>query len=62
MSQYLPTGGFIWINPEAWDAEKIKALGNEDPISYFFEVDLEYPQHLHDAHDQYPFGIYDFFS
>ena len=30
MSQFLPTGKFQWINPEAWDAEKIQALGNED--------------------------------
>ena len=71
MSQYLPFGGFKWVNPEEWSADKIQALGNEDAtglldckknksllciLGYFFEVDLEYPQHLHDAHNEYPFG------
>ena len=56
MSQYLPTGGFVWGNPEEWDKEKILNIGDTDDKGYFFEVDLHYPKSLHDLHDQYPFG------
>ena len=52
MSQALPTGGFEWIDPDTAcqalqqpaDAEK----------GYILEVDLEYQQELHDAHNAYP--------
>ena len=56
MSEPLPTGGFKWDSPYEWDAEKIMLLENDSPVGYFFEVDLDYPNHLHDKHDQYPFG------
>ena len=56
MSQYLPTGKFQWDNPEEWNTDKILAVDDTDSKGYFFEVDLEYPKHLHDLHDQYPFG------
>ena len=56
MSQALPTGGFKWIDPGDWNAEKIRALDSESAIGYFFEVDLLYPNHLHENHNQYPFG------
>ena len=55
MSQKLPIGGFKWLTKN-----EISALGNiadidaESDCSYMFEVDLKYPQSLHDLHDQYP--------
>ena len=37
----------------AW-TEKIQALEDEGETGYFFEVDLQYPEEMHDAHDNYP--------
>ena len=50
MSQYLPTGGFRWV-------ELTKTIADhpaDDPESYILEVDLDYPETLHDAHNAYP--------
>ena len=54
MSQYLPTGNFKWMtNKEISkiDLGKYKADGKNGLI---LEVDLEYPQELHDMHNDYP--------
>lgn len=50
MLRFLPTGGFKWMT--------LKELENIDFDSldegYMLEVDLEYPQNLHDLHNGYP--------
>ena len=54
MSQYLPTGNFKWMSDreiKQIDLGKYKADGKKGLI---FEVDLEYPQELHDMHNDYP--------
>ena len=54
MSQYLPTGNFKWMTDKEIskiDLEKYKADGKKGLI---LEVDLEYPQELHDIHNDYP--------
>ena len=54
MSQYLPTGNFKWISDKEIkriDLGKYKADGKKGLI---LEVDLEYPQELHDLHNDYP--------
>ena len=55
MMQHLPTGGFKW-DPEAVNmtAEDILNLNDQDSTARIFEVDLDYPEELHDEHDQYP--------
>ena len=58
MSQYLPTHGFKWLKletecPEFWTNFVLQQEECQD-TGYFFEVDLEYPEELHDTHDQYP--------
>ena len=56
MSQYLPTGGFEWIEVsenEDW-TDFILKQKDEQEEGYFLEVDLEYPEDLHDLHDTYP--------
>ena len=54
MSQYLPTGNFKWMTDKEIskiDLRKYKADGKKGLI---LEVDLEYPQELHDIHNDYP--------
>ena len=54
MSQYLPTGNFKWMADKEIskiDLGKYKADGKNRLI---LEVDLEYPQELHDIHNDYP--------
>ena len=54
MSQYLPTGNFKWMTDKEIskiDLGKYKADGKNGLI---LEVDLEYPQELHDIHNDYP--------
>ena len=53
-SQYLPTGNFKWMSDKEIkqiDLGKYKADGKKGLI---LEVDLEYPQELHDLHNDYP--------
>ena len=55
MSQYLPTGNFRWMTDKEIskiDLGKYKADGKKGLI--LEEVDLEYPQELHDLHNDYP--------
>ncbi|CAH0547067.1 unnamed protein product [Brassicogethes aeneus] len=53
MSQYLPYDGFEWVkNHENFDDFNVS---DNSPVGYFLEVDLEYPQHLHDLHKDLPF-------
>ena len=54
MSQYLPTDNFKWMSNKEInkiDLGKYKANGKKGLI---LEVDLEYPQELHDMHNDYP--------
>ena len=54
MSQYLPTGNFKWMSDKEIkkvDLGKCKADGKKGLI---LEVDLEYPQELHNLHNDYP--------
>ena len=46
MSQPLPTGGFRWMTS--------KQLDSWTDHPYILEVDLDYPQELHDIHYDYP--------
>ena len=54
MSQPLPTGAFQWEE----DCEQLaKTIANhpaDDPEGFILEVDLEYPEDLHNAHNAYP--------
>ena len=60
MSQNLPTHGFKWmknITVEKVDEILEKAnhsMSNLGRKGYIFEVDLEYPSHLWDSHNDYP--------
>ena len=51
MSQPLPTGGFKWISEEDFD---VREVSDESSKGYILEVDLMYPEKLHDLHNDYP--------
>ena len=46
ISKQLPTSGFKWMTDDELDDWK--------NLSCLFEVDLEYPEDLHDLHNDYP--------
>ena len=52
MIQYLPYGGFKWIDPGGFNLDGVRADSDKGHI---LEVDLSYPKELHDAHNEYPY-------
>ena len=52
MIQYLPYGGFKWIDPEMFDLNNVTS---ESETGHILEVDLLYPKEIHDANNDYPF-------
>ena len=52
MSEYLPYGKFKRLkNVDGFDA---MSISEKSPIGYILEVDLEYPDELHELHNDYP--------
>ena len=52
LSGYLPYGGFKWLkNLDGFD---VMSISERNPIWYFLEYDLEYPDELHELHNDYP--------
>ena len=54
MSQPLPTHGFRWLTDEEIRTLDVTSIPENDKDGYIFSVDLHYPQHLHDLHNDYP--------
>ncbi len=63
MQKHLPYGGYQWISQKAIDSfnlnipkfcDLIKSMSDTDVKGSRFEVDLEYPEHLHEMHNDYP--------
>ena len=52
MSQALPTGGFACFS--CLNQEDVQTLEANASKGYILEVDLEYQEELHDAHNDYP--------
>ena len=52
MREYLPSGRFKWLkNIDKFD---IMSINDKSPIGYFLEVDLEYPDELHELRYDFP--------
>ena len=52
MSEYLPYGEFEWLeNVGEFD---INSINEKSEIGYFLEIDLKYPDDLHELHNDYP--------
>lgn len=56
MSHKLPISGFEWFPVEMMTNNLILSYDedNIDSIGYALEVDLHYPEHLHNKHNDYP--------
>ena len=52
MSKYLPYGEFKWL--KNFNRFDVMSVSKKSPIGYFLEVDLEYPDELHELHNDYP--------
>ena len=51
ISEYLPYGEFISLkNVDEFD---VMSINEKSEIGYFLEVDLEYPDELHELHNDY---------
>ena len=52
-NEQISYGGFIWVeNVEDTDFYKIS---DDEDFGYFVEIDLKYPETLHDSHKDLPF-------
>ena len=51
MSEYLPYERFKWLkNVDGFD---MMSVSEKSPVGYFLEVDLEYPDELHELHNDH---------
>ena len=52
MSEYLPYEGFKWLkNHDEFD---VMSINEKSHVGHFLEVDPEYPDELHELHNNYP--------
>ena len=51
---YLPYGGFKWLNKEQIKRFNLDNIKENSKIGYILEVDLEYCKELNDIHNDYP--------
>ena len=54
MVQKLPVDGFRFLPREEIDSIDWESINCEGDVGWVLEVDLEYPQSLHDSHNDYP--------
>ncbi|XP_031785674.1 uncharacterized protein LOC100113970 [Nasonia vitripennis] len=54
MQQSLPYGGFKWMTETAISQTDFSSVDDESAIGYILELDLEYPEQLHDDHRDLP--------
>ena len=54
MSQYLPTSGFRWFTEKEINSTDLSKYKEDSEKGVISEVDLEYPEELHDLHNDYP--------
>ena len=52
MSEYLPYKKFEWVKNV--DELDVMSIDIKSDVGYFLEVDLEYPNELHELHNDYP--------
>lgn len=56
MCQSLPYGGFRWVDEKDFEHIDVTQIADDAEEGYILEVDLEYPEDLHDLHRDLPFA------
>ena len=54
MSEHLPHAGFNWVKTTNETVTRILNKKDNSLHGYFLEVDLGYPENLHEEHSDYP--------
>ena len=54
MRQYLPINNLKWVKNIDKIEQMLMRIKSNSSTGYVLEVDLEYPQELHDIHNDYP--------
>ena len=54
LRQYLPISNFKWIKNINKIEQKLMQTKKDSSTGYKLEVDLKYPEKLHDIHNDYP--------
>ena len=54
VSQCLPYSGFKWLNQKEISDFCLNSIEKNSSIGYILEVELEYPDDLHELHNDYP--------
>ena len=54
MRQYLPISNFKWVKNINKFEQKLMQLKKDSSTGHILEVDLDYPNKLHDIHNEYP--------
>ena len=52
MSEYLPYSEFEWLKNV--DKLNVMSVNEKSDVGYILEVDLKYPDELHELHNDYP--------
>ncbi len=57
MSCALPCSGFKWLEEDEWMGIDWKVQESEQTIGYIVVCDLDYPEELHESHNDYPLAV-----
>jgi len=56
MGEYMPYGGFKWYDGDMdRSLELLVGMTDKSDVGRIYEVDIAYPNHLHDAHNDLSF-------